>query len=248
MYPRKEGIMATPTEFLLKDWNLDLRAELYKREFYMTRTWMYERDRMVHPWADRITDELAALRHLKEVERQDHLGHIVREQYLDVLVGYWFDLLEIGPRSHFRTTELLRATISLAGSVSTYFKARFNRVRPAAIGPDLAPPIPSPRLPAYPSGHATQAHLMARTLAHLAPAKSKPIMDLAADIARNRERAGLNYPSDTVAGEDLARQVFDVLTDECVLFRSTLQHTSDTEWNPAKSSRVGTPRSAVLPA
>jgi membrane-associated phospholipid phosphatase len=71
---------------------------------------------------------------------------------------------------------------------------------------------------AYPSGHATQAFLIAHSLAAIFPAKSKPGIDLAlqalaARIARNREIAGLHYASDTAAGIELAGAIWRTLKD-----------------------------------
>lgn len=233
-------------EFLRKDWDLDLRAELYKEEFYATEAWASARDAMVDPWDSSTTEELTHLRTLKEQERLAHIGEIAREQQGSVMIGLWYDLLAIGPASHPLTTELLHATIYLAGSVAGCFKDRFNRVRPWVLAPDLFPPIPSPGLPAYPGGHSTQMYLMARTLRYLVPDKTTEIMAIAENVAANRERAGLNYPSDTGAGKKLADRVFAILTSECADFRSMLEKAKNTEWNPAKSQDAEALRQAAL--
>jgi hypothetical protein len=217
-------------EFLRKDWNLDLRAELYKEEFYTTEAWANRRDRLVGPWESSTTTELAQLRELKE-QRPAHLGDIVSEQDGSVVIGRWYDQLGIGPTSHPLTTELLHATIYLAGSVAGVFKDRFDRVRPWVLAPNLFPPIPSPGLPAYPSGHATQMYLMARLLQYLAPHRTADIMETAERVAVNRERAGLNYPSDTQAGRELADHVFGILRSECAEFISMLETAKSVEWS-----------------
>ena len=46
-----------------------------------------------------------------------------------------------------------------------HYKAKFNRERPSQVCPALLPPIPVPGHASYPSGHATQAHLMALCVA-----------------------------------------------------------------------------------
>jgi len=223
--------MAAPQHFPKKDWDLDFRAELYKQEFFATHTWSSKRNGLVTAWKSNTTEELRELFRLKDDERPAHIGEIRQEQQTAVIIGYWYDLLKIGPISHPQTTELLHATIHLAGSVATYFKARFNRVRPWALAPDLSPPIPLPGLPAYPSGHSAQAYLMALALADLVPDKQRDdIMGRARTVAINRERAGLNYPSDTKAGEALAVGVFEILR-ECEGFRTTFQEAKETEWN-----------------
>ena len=234
-------------EFLREDWDLDFRAELYKEEFYATKAWASAstRDALVGRWNRSTTEELRQLREDRKPERLEHIGEIVTEQQSLVMVGLWYDLLRIGPQSHPLTSELLHATIHLGGSVAGYFKDRFNRVRPWVLAPELFPPIPSPGLPAYPGGHSTQIFLMARTLLYLVPDKATEIMEIAKRVAANRERAGLNYPSDTDAGKELADRVFEILTSECEKFISLLEEAKQKEWGAA-TDRDAPPREAIL--
>ena len=234
-------------EFLRKDWDLDLRAELYKEEFYTTKAWASasRRDALVSPWNRGTTEELRHLREDRKPERLEHIGEIVTEQQSLVMVGLWYDLLGIGPQSRPLSSELLHATIHLGGSVAGYFKDRFNRVRPWVLAPELFPPIPSPGLPAYPGGHSTQVYLMARTLQYLMPDKTTEITSIADRVAANRERAGLNYRSDTEAGKELADRVFEILTSECEQFMSLLEEAKQKEWGAA-TDRDAPPREAIL--
>jgi len=221
-------------EFLRADWDLDFRAELYKEEFFASRSWALDRDNLVDPWPGSTRDELADLVRLKTEERLDHVGEIIREQQALVMIGYWYALLKFGPKTHPHTTELLTASMYLAGAVATYAKARFNRVRPSLLAPDLAPPIPLPGHPAYPSGHSTQMYLMALVLAELVPMAMKQLFQQAATVARNRERAGLNYRSDTEAGQALAQRIFKILKDDCRnTFGKTLRDARKSEWASA---------------
>jgi hypothetical protein len=212
-------------EFDRKDWDLTFRAELYKQEFYATDAWAASvGDPMIGHWDDNITTtELKVLRELKEQERRAHVGEIIREQRADVMIGLWYDCLEVGPTSHRATAELLHATIYLGGSVATFLKDRFHRVRPSVLAPDLSPPIPVSELPAYPGGHATQIYLMAATLTHLFANRELRIKEIAANVALNRERAGLNYPSDTAAGKELSGRVFAILMSKCTMFQAMLK-------------------------
>lgn len=89
-------------------------------------------------------------------------------------------------------------------------KIYFNRARPYQIYPDLTPPF-TPGHPSYPGGHAAQSQAIAAVIELiLQPYGStyarliQQCKDLAVDIARNREVAGLHYPSDTDAGKALA--------------------------------------------
>jgi hypothetical protein len=90
-------------------------------------------------------------------------------------------------------------------------KLRFDRVRPSYLDPTLTTAIPIPPHPAYPSGHATHAYLRAQLLSRLDPKNAAVYMASAARIARNREIAGLHYPSDSEAGRLLAEQLFAAL-------------------------------------
>ena len=98
------------------------------------------------------------------------------------------------------------------------------RARPSQVCPALMPPVPVPGHPSFPSGHATQAMLMA-LCAEAALAKSTviiptPLQDawrpllqtLAGRIARNREIAGLHFESDTNGGLELAAEAFKKLS------------------------------------
>jgi hypothetical protein len=224
--------MPVPDRFLWKDWDLDFRAELYKQEFYASSAWADQRDGLVTPWDGSTAAELEELRRLQKEERGDHVGDIIVEQDGAAMIESWNKVLGIGSVTHPRTSELLHATIYLAGSVATFYKARFHRVRPSSLAPDLTPPIPVPLLPAYPGGHATQIHLMALMLTDLVSARERDIQALAEQVARNRERAGVNYPSDTEAGRKLAKEMFKILKG-CAMFRSTLEQAKeDAPWEP----------------
>lgn len=92
-------------------------------------------------------------------------------------------------------------------SVLLDLKRQFNRRRPSAVLPEISPVIPVPPHASYPSGHATQAVVIARLLSRLAPAASRDLMKLALRVGRNREVAGVHYPSDTCSGFSLGRQL-----------------------------------------
>jgi len=248
---------STPSTFLRKDWDLDLRAELYKEEFYATDAWTSQRDDLVAPWEGSTREELKKLLALKEgtpeeleellalkagtrealkkllalkSERTAHMGEIIREQQGSVLITYCYHQLKFSAIDRPRTDELLHAAIYLAGSAVMYSKARFSRVRPWVLAPDLSPPIPLPGQPSYPGGHATQMHLMALMLSDLSPKDKGALETMAKNVARNRERAGLNYASDTTAGQDLAVRIWDILRSDCPNFASTLAQARNTEW------------------
>lgn len=103
-----------------------------------------------------------------------------------------------------------------------YWKNKYKRVRPAQLFPGLLPPIAAPGHASFLSGHAAQAQLVYRCLLSLLPTTpigggSQSVASmfeiaggrLSRRIARNREIAGLHYPSDSIAGRRLAHKIFD---------------------------------------
>jgi acid phosphatase (class A) len=98
-----------------------------------------------------------------------------------------------------------------------HFKACFNRNRPWNCCPGLEPLLQRPdRLypghPSYPSGHATMAYTWAYLFAVLVPARRQALEEAAAQVAFNREVAGVHFPSDSEAGRQLAEQVVALMT------------------------------------
>jgi acid phosphatase (class A) len=86
-------------------------------------------------------------------------------------------------------------------------KKRFHRPRPSQLLPELVLVVPNPGHAAYPSGHATQSMLMAEIIAIIEPNIAGSAINYAYDIAKRREIAGVHYPSDSAAGQYLARKL-----------------------------------------
>jgi hypothetical protein len=129
-------------------------------------------------------------------------------------------LLTITPGAYRRTYRVLHIASLIGSFAALYFKHRYNRPRPTHFCPALMPPIPVPGHSAYPSGHSTQAHLMALCISAIVnaalAAPDPAVFDanltvLAQRIARNREIAGLHYQSDSEDGAQLAQQLFNRL-------------------------------------
>ena len=133
-------------------------------------------------------------------------------------------LLTIRRDTHPATNRI----IALASIVATFTVLHYKngvsgsggykpRPRPSMICPALSPPVPIPGHAAYPSGHATEAHLIALCLEDVLvgsiqlTAMQPDLTALARRIARNREIAGLHYPSDAVAGAQLAVDILPYL-------------------------------------
>jgi acid phosphatase (class A) len=92
-------------------------------------------------------------------------------------------------------------------------KREFDRPRPFTVEPRLDPVIARPASASYPSGHSTWAYATALVLADMVPERRAQILARADEFARNREVAGVHYPSDVqagrLAGTTLAAMLFD---------------------------------------
>lgn len=115
---------------------------------------------------------------------------------------------------HHRRVELplLRAfaldCFKTFASVVMVEKARFNRARPVQVDKSFAPMFCVGH-PAYPSGHATQSHLVALAISMVVkdPAIQSEVFSLAHMISFRREIAGVHFPSDSRAGMILAQHI-----------------------------------------
>ncbi|MBI2120626.1 MAG: phosphatase PAP2 family protein [Parcubacteria group bacterium] len=112
------------------------------------------------------------------------------------------------------TTEALNPVMNDLLIFVFNMKYKYDRVRPSVLDPNLSPVIAVPGHPAYPSGHSSQMHFLAYFLSELMPDKSKLFEARADEIGIDREIAGLHYPSDTKAGQLLARQYMDILLND----------------------------------
>ena len=164
--------------------------------------------------------EIDALKTMVLDERPSALGEILGQD--KEFMRYFLALMGATPNTNPATFLVLNAANMVATMAVMYFKTKFDRVRPSQLVPALLPPIPVPGHASYPSGHSTQAHLLAQCATAILQATPGQGMGLvltrlADRIARNREIAGLHYPSDTAAGVSLASSLFSILTDENIM-------------------------------
>ena len=112
-------------------------------------------------------------------------------------------------------TEALLKHVQMDASLALFHaKKRFNRARPHQLEPRLHPAISVPSHPAYPSSHALQGYMVARTLSLLFPQNSQDLMTVGEQIGREREIAGLHYPSDSKASRVLGDELFALLQQD----------------------------------
>jgi membrane-associated phospholipid phosphatase len=167
--------------------------------------------------------EITALTLAARDERAPTMGEIL-SQDVEFTTDF-MALLAMTPGSHPNTYRVLHIA-SLIGSYAVlYYKGLYNRPRPSQVCPALLPPIPMPGHASWPSGHATQAWLKALCIEHVLQGVlpgtlttgdlgvvSSNLRTLAIRVARNREIAGLHYPSDSDAGRTLAETIAPFLT------------------------------------
>lgn len=113
---------------------------------------------------------------------------------------YFGDLLGASPACRPNTWSLVLIGLQLGGLVTSHFKMHYRRARPAQVWPAIQPMIDTPPHPAFPSGHAMQAYLIAALAGMVVPPGVKQACDsLAKTVHENREVAGVHWPSDGAA-------------------------------------------------
>ena len=151
-----------------------------------------------------IQTEIDNLVTAAENERADALGEILSQS--NEFISYFLNTMTARPGAYPATTKLLGIASLIGTFVAMYYKAMYTRPRPTQLCPALLSPIEVPGHASLPSGHSTQAHLMALCIYDVIVnlPQQQTMMDdlwtLADRIARNREIAGLHYDSDTQSG------------------------------------------------
>jgi membrane-associated phospholipid phosphatase len=191
----------------------------------------------VAPWQANQA-EIDQLRLAARDERPDALGEILAQN--EEFASYFMALLTVTTASCPNTFRLVSFASIVAMFTVLHFKNGTKgknavdakdqyepRPRPSQICPALLPPVPVPAHASYPSGHSTEAHLIAAVIEDVLAYKNggtqiadvkwqqliTPLYALAARIGRNRELAGLHYESDTAAGAKLAQDILPYLKD-----------------------------------
>jgi len=149
-------------------------------------------------------------------QRADALAEILSQA--DEFISYFLNVMTAQPGTYPATTKVLTIASLVGTFVAMYFKNLYSRPRPSQLCPALLPPIEIPGHASFPSGHSTQAHLMVLCMNDVfngLPQQNTMVDDLwtlADRIARNREIAGLHYPSDSAAGVALAFWIHHLLS------------------------------------
>ncbi|MGQ3053242.1 MAG: phosphatase PAP2 family protein [Roseateles sp.] len=199
------------------DWTPGFREYIAKEPKFLPPDWLDQKLFDVPPPAESVlAQECAAVVAAKQ-DRPVRLNSILGEVQgphlrLKALVGARRSVALDVPA----TSRLLNAGNDDLLPVLFYFKTEFNAARPSAYIEDLNPMFAKPDSefpghPSYPSGHAAQSRLFARLFGAMFPKLEAALLDIANDVAYNREVAGVHFRSDSKAGQDLADQVFTQL-------------------------------------
>ena len=154
--------------------------------------------------------ELDALHQFAKERTQSQIIEIQKEIHIDSAdwgTQSYTNLLSDKPN----TRALFARVLPEFNAVVITQKEYFDRVRASKLDDTLVPVITLPGHPAYPSGHASQSMLVALILGAFDPIHADQYNESALRIAHNREIAGVHYPSDSRAGQLLAREYFLLL-------------------------------------
>ncbi|MDX8355562.1 phosphatase PAP2 family protein [Cognatiyoonia sp. IB215182] len=118
-----------------------------------------------------------------------------------------------------QTAAMFQTILWLGSLIGLLYKERFNAPRPHVLNPSLEPFIPVPAFSSYPSNHAFQSFLIAEVFTRAVPEHpgGEALFSAAKEVATNREYAGLHVPSDTEAGQLLARlcaPMFEIILED----------------------------------
>jgi hypothetical protein len=180
-----------------------------------------------------ICAEIEELQMLMQDDRDRYLAEI--EMQSDGLADYIIHFIGASRGRHPWTIELISCGLAIGNIVYMYYKNYFKRVRPSFLCPGLTVPMGPPAHPSYPSGHSFLGHFIALLLLEIpgialrygifaqgGSSGTKPIRDslkgenvidspllwLAQRVAKNRERAGLHYYSDSLGSRHLAAGIW----------------------------------------
>lgn len=157
-------------------------------------------------------DELNTLLSYKKLRTPEKIKEIIDQADIHTATFNGQKIINyLDEKKYPLTSKALKQSFEDISIIVLQAKLKFNRVRPSILEPLIDPVLDIPGHPAYPSGHSTQSYFLAYFFSELQPEKKEQFMKEAERIAKNREIAGLHYPSDTEAGKILAQQFMELL-------------------------------------
>jgi membrane-associated phospholipid phosphatase len=128
-------------------------------------------------------------------------------RWTEIFINYSNITNPLGGSVAGRAFALMNAAMYDATIAAWDSKYTYNRPRPTEFDSSLTAVVAVPNSPSYPSEHAAAAGAASAVLAYLFPNDAQSFVDMAEEAAQSRVLAGVQYPSDTVAGLDLGRRV-----------------------------------------
>ena len=120
-------------------------------------------------------------------------------------------------------------------------KYAYARPRPSELDGSLDTGLANPPSPSYPSDYAAVAGAASTVLAYLFPDRTEAFTARAAEAARSRLLAGVEYPSDSQAGLALGRQVGALVVERAQRDGSDAPWTGRVPDEPGRWSLAGYP-------
>ena len=152
--------------------------------------------------------------------REDRASEILVQ--MTPQLPFWTSVVNLNPSRTSKTLEIIDLALAFASTVVLRFKQAMACPRPADYSALIQPIVPTPGHSAYPSGHSTEAHMIAFVLPKLITSNLQEqahyalqLERLAARIAINRTVAGLHFPADSHAGRVLAKSLAEYFIYMC---------------------------------
>ena len=187
-----------------------------------------------------VKQEIVELQMLMQDDRDRYVAEI--DGQADGLAGYMMSFIGLDTRRCPWTAELISSGLAIGNIAYMYSKAYFKRVRPSFLCPALIPAFGPPEHPSVPSGHSFLGHFIALLLLEIPGLANRygifnsgsargispntatvlagcnpvdsPLLWLAQRLAKNRERLGVHYFSDSMASRHIAAGIWWALLHE----------------------------------
>ena len=175
------------------------------------------------PTIQQLTEQLKHVAGYARI-RPDRGAEILAQ--VNVPTAFFASIGFMDPARTPHTLELLYTALGFSSNVIQRMKYALAVKRPMEFSPQVQPMIPTPTHGSLPSGHATEAFMMARILWKLLIQSKAPqygdhaywgdmLMRQASRIATNRTVAGVHFPIDSVAGGLLGLTLADHVHAMC---------------------------------
>lgn len=201
--------IAADRAFSQKDWSPALLALKDAETSLLPNNWVPSLPDFPAYGSEEERNELAILTYLKNLRTEKTREVINAENLMKSAVDPFVAAHVFDPATKPATFALLDSVFKDSRIITMRAKYKFNRLRPSQVEPGLDIMFSYPPHASYPSGHATETMTLALLLADLDPEHKQQYMDVSTSCARNREIAGIHYPSDSNTGFILARQIVE---------------------------------------